>query len=323
MILKILLPLFFLISVTSAVHPSEIECFGVIGDSISAGFSMDSGSAHSDFIEYRDQSFAIGRKPNYRTLPNIFHNFYPQLNLSTSCASNYETLVGFNRIISNQDCNVAISGALSNRLTDMWNDLLLQWNNYNCTRKWKLLTVMIGANDICDYCINGYNQTISNYMKNVRKLLNQIYKESQKVFINFISLFDVSIVIEWQSMGCKMFHLLIDECPCILGWKRHNDMREKVGFLYKDMNNALYPYIKSLDGKREDIIVRIQPIMENFEIYNQSYLSKLDCFHPTSFGNMILSTILWNNMFLPEGQKLKNMENLLPLYVPKETDILQ
>jgi hypothetical protein len=42
--LKLLLPLFFLMSVTSAVHISEIECFGVIGDSISAGFSMISGS---------------------------------------------------------------------------------------------------------------------------------------------------------------------------------------------------------------------------------------------------------------------------------------
>ena len=26
-----------------------------------------------DFIEYRDQVFSIGRKENYRTLPNIFH----------------------------------------------------------------------------------------------------------------------------------------------------------------------------------------------------------------------------------------------------------
>ncbi len=75
--LKLFIPfLFFLNSIASAVHPSEIECFGVIGDSISAGFSMISGSPRADFIEYRDQAFAIGRKPDYRTLPNIFHDFY-------------------------------------------------------------------------------------------------------------------------------------------------------------------------------------------------------------------------------------------------------
>jgi phospholipase B1 len=309
-------------SVSSAVHPSQIECFGVLGDSITAGFSMISGSPRADFIEYRDQVFSIGRKPDYKTLPNIFHDFYPSLNLSASCASNYETLVDYNHR-SSQDCNVAISGALSDRLVDMWGDLLFQWNNRNCTRKWKVLTVMIGANDICAYCLTGYNQTISNYMNNVRQLHDQIYRDTQNVFINYVSLFDVSVVMDWQNPKCDIVHLLINECPCILGRNRQRDAREKVGALYQDMNAALYPYIKSLDGERDDIIVRVQPILENFQVYNQSYLSTLDCFHPSAFANMVMGTILWNNMFLPEVQKLKNMEYLLPLYQPTETDILQ
>jgi len=200
---------------------------------------------------------------------------------------------------------------------------LFQWNNRNCSRKWKVLTVMIGANDICAYCLTGYNKTISNYMSNVRQLHDQIYKDTQNVFINYVSLFDVSVVMDWQNMKCDIVHLLINECPCILGRNRQRDAREKVGALYKDMNQALYPYIRSLDGKRDDIIVRVQPILENFQVYNQSYLSTLDCFHPSAFSNMIMGTILWNNMFLPEAQKLKNMEYLLPLYVPTETDILQ
>jgi phospholipase B1 len=283
---------------------------------------MISGSPRADFIEYRDQAFAIGRKPDYRTLPNIFHDFYPQLNLSASCASNYETLVDYNHR-SNQDCNVAISGAMSDRLVDMWSDLLFQWNNRNCSKKWKVLTVMIGANDICAYCLTGYNQTITHYMNNVRQLHDQIYRDTQNVFINYVSLFDVSVVMDWQNPKCDIVHLLINECPCILGRNRQRDAREKVGALYKDMNAALYPYIRSLDGERDDIIVRVQPILENFQVYNQSYLSTLDCFHPSEFSNMVMGTILWNNMFLPEGQKLKNMEYLLPLYVPTETDILQ
>lgn len=314
--------LYFLNVVNSAVHPSEIECFGVIGDSISAGFSMNSGSIHKDFIEYRDQVFSIGQKPDYRTLPNIFNNFYPQLNLSKSCASNYETLVDYNHN-TNRDCNVAISGALSNRVMDMWSDLLFQWNNRNCSRKWKLLTIMIGANDICSYCITGYNKTISNYMTNIRQLHDQIYKDSQKIFINYVSLFDVSVVMDWQNPKCDVVHFLINECPCILGRNRQKDAREKVGALYKDINSELYPYIKSLDEKRDDIIVRIQPILENFHVYNQSYLSSFDCFHPSAFSNIVMGTILWNNMFLPEAQKLKNMEYLQPLYVPMDTDILQ
>jgi lysophospholipase L1-like esterase len=182
---------------------------------------------------------------------------------------------------------------------------------------------MIGANDICAYCLTGYNKTISNYMSNVRQLHDQIYRDTQNVFINYVSLFDVSVVMDWQNPKCDIVHLLINECPCILGRNRQRNARERVGALYKDMNAALYPYIKSLDGERDDIIVRVQPILENFQVYNQSYLSSLDCFHPSAFANMVMGTILWNNMFLPEEQKLKNMEYLLPLYRPTATDVLQ
>ena len=80
--IRILIPFLFLCTINAAIYPKDIECFGVIGDSISAGFSMNSGSIQKDFIEYRDQVFSIGRKENYRTLPNIFHQFNPDLNLS-------------------------------------------------------------------------------------------------------------------------------------------------------------------------------------------------------------------------------------------------
>jgi len=321
--IRILLPFLLFCTINAAIYPKDIECFGVIGDSISAGFSMNSGSfGKEDFMEYRDQVFSIGRKENYRTLPNIFHQFNPNLNLSKSCASNYETLVNYNHD-HNIDCNVAISGALSNRVIFMWEELYFKWVQYNCTNKWKVLTIMIGANDICAYCINGYNKTIASYMDNIGQLLDNIYEDSQKIFINYVSLFDVGMVLDWQNPKCDIVHLLINECPCILGRNRQKNVRSKVIQLFQDMNKKLYPYIASLAGKRDDIIVKIQPILENFKIYNSSYLSKLDCFHPSSFSDKVMATILWNNMFLPSEKKLKNMEYLLPLYEPTEEDYLR
>lgn len=320
--IRILIPFLLLFTINAEIYPKDIECFGVIGDSISAGFSMNSGSIQKDFIEYRDQVFSIGRKENYRTLPNIFQQFNPRLNLSTSCASNYETLVDYNHD-RNIDCNVAISGALSFRVLDMWDELYFQWNNHNCTNKWKLLTIMIGANDICAYCLNGYNKTIAAYMDNIGQLFDTIYEDSQKIFINYVSLFDVGVVLDWQNPKCDIVHLLINECPCILGRNRQPDAKNQVSQLFQDMNKRLYPYIGTLEGKREDIEVRIQPILEDFQIYNKSYLSELDCFHPSAFSDKIMATILWNNMFLETDRKLKNMEYLLPLYVPMEDDYLR
>jgi phospholipase B1 len=111
--------------------------------------------------------------------------------------------------------------------------------------------------------------------------------------------------------------------PCILGRNRQQYVISKVTQLFQDMNKELYPYINSLEGKRDDIVVKIQPILENFQIYNKSYLSDLDCFHPSAFSNKIMATILWNNMFLPAEKKLKNMEYLLPIYEPTEEDYLR
>ena len=67
--LKLLLPLFFLMSVTSAIHPNQIECFGVIGDSISAGFSMVSGSTRA--LKLAGESAESGSMICWKVLTNL------------------------------------------------------------------------------------------------------------------------------------------------------------------------------------------------------------------------------------------------------------
>ena len=333
-----------LLSQAYALHPSQIECFGVLGDSISAGFSMESHSISKDLFEYRGQSFAIGGIPNFRTIPNILLKNYPELQINNSCASfaktfithsiyqyqqkysfNLQNKVYFNQLEHSGDvnCNVAISGALSNQLEKMWNNLEKEWEKFQCQNRWKLLTIMIGANDLCEYCVNGYNNTITTYMFNMEQLFQNIISQSQKMFINVVSTFDVSLTQDWQHIGCETIHYLINECPCVLGRKKQNDAKEKIGELYKAINQKLYKLVEKYAKAKNGVEFVIQPILEDFRIYNQSYLSSLDCFHPSDFANKVMATILWNNMFLPPEQKMKNMEFMQPLYVPKHTDNLQ
>ena len=73
------------------------------------------------------------------------------------------------------------------------------------------------------------------------------------------------------------------------------------------MNKELYPYINSLDGKRNDIVVKIQPILENFQIYNRSYLSDLDCFHPSAFSNKIDTLEKDNKFYIEHIAKLESL----------------
>ena len=68
--IKLFIPLlFFLNSISSAVHPSQINCFGVIGDSISAGFSMISGSPRA--LKLVGESAESGSMICWKVLTNL------------------------------------------------------------------------------------------------------------------------------------------------------------------------------------------------------------------------------------------------------------
>jgi len=352
------------------LKPSDISCFGVIGDSITAGFSLESHSIFRDLFEYRGKSFSIGGEKGFRTIPNLFSEYgspkkcasygstfithsisqYP-----TSTFKSYSIYINDSEEVSHSlelmdpskqvkhpnplyplyplkqdpiheiNCNVAISGAISQQTLYMWNKLKNEWSNFKCEEDWKLLTIMIGANDICQYCLSGYNNTINSYIFNMEQLFQNIIKDYQNIFVNVVSTFDVALTANWQNKGCEIVHQLINECPCILGRDKTSDYDVVVKKLFNDINSLLYPLVKKYDkiGTLKNIKFVIQPIMEDFQIYNSSYLSTLDCFHPSAFGHELLATILWNNLFLPPEKKIKNMPYMLPLHIPGENDFLQ
>jgi len=178
------------------LSPSNISCFGVLGDSISAGFSLESHSIFKDLIEYRGKSFPIGGEKDFRTIPNIFSKYnspkkcaaygstfitHSIIQYPTSSYSTYKVFLGEEKLKNEINCNVAISGALSNQLMKMWNQLIIQWTKFSCLEEWKLLTVMIGANDICQYCLTGYNNTINTYIFNMEELFQDIIQNYQYI----------------------------------------------------------------------------------------------------------------------------------------------
>lgn len=325
------LPLFFFVLGVYGIdfYPRDIQCVGVLGDSISAGFSIENG-----LYENRGKSFDIGGEEGYVTIPNLLERFGGNKTCSaygntfiTHSLKKYTVFKKNEKDDSNShpNCNVAISGALSNQLNKEFNDLMDEWVHFNCLNEKKVLTIMIGANDICDFCINGYQFTIDNYINKLKILFNKIQKNLIKTFINVISTFDVGLTAHFQTEHCKVIHYVINECPCILGRQFTQGNLGIVKKLYQDINKQLYLLVKNqeiFDNENGNKIV-IQPIMENFEIYNSSYLSDFDCFHPTEFGHKNMGIILWNNMFLPPEKKIKSMKDLLPIYEPSENDFLQ
>jgi len=72
--------------------------------------------------------------------------------------------------------------------------------------------------------------------------------------------------------------------------------------------------------------VVVQPGLSGIQIqkFGESYLSNLDCFHPSLCANQAFTYQIWNNMMTPQGQKLTtpDLKNL-KIKCPTSTSYVQ
>jgi len=60
------------------------------------------------------------------------------------------------------------------------------------------------------------------------------------------------------------------------------------------------------------------------EEFGETYLSSLDCFHPSLCANQAFTYSIWNNMFQPVGKKSTAPDpKNIKLYCPTENDFIQ
>lgn len=55
--------------------------------------------------------------------------------------------------------------------------------------------------------------------------------------------------------------------------------------------------------RRSDFAVVLQPVLSQGKVPDVTYLSDLDCFHPSKYGQRSLAIGVWNCMLLPKAQK--------------------
>jgi len=77
-------------------------------------------------------------------------------------------------------------------------------------------------------------------------------------------------------------------------------------------------------SRTQDFVAILQPILSQGVIPDITYLSDLDCFHPSVFGQRALAIAVWNCMLLPAAQKPTAWQPsmLFPL-CPDETSTLR
>ncbi|KAM9067315.1 phospholipase B1, membrane-associated [Sarcophilus harrisii] len=320
-------------TVPTSVHnlkPADIKVIGALGDSITAGNGAAStfGDVLDVLTQYRGLSWSIGGDVNISsitTLPNILREFNP-------------SLTGFSTGIGKQDSpstflNQAVAGAKSEDLHKQARRLVNLMKNdtrINFKEDWKIITIFIGGNDLCDSCKDPARFSPQNFSENIEKALDILHKEVPRAFVNLVTVLTISSVREMyqeNKLDCPK-GILRYVCSCVV--LLENNSTELATFieLNKQYQEKTHQLVDS--GRydtRDDFTVVLQPFLEQVSIPrtpdglpDRSFFAP-DCFHFNVKTHALAAKALWNNMLEPVGQKKNDVhfENKIDLICPSQS----
>jgi len=312
------------------LHPGNIKVVMAVGDSISAGFAMKGWPA-----EYRGLVFSMGGDKYVSdfsddlalTIPNFLKHYSPNLNGQSFGESVPLTKGTY--------LNGAVSGAKVEDLPGQIDYVVytatttyknaIDWQN-----DWKLLTIFIGANNLCISCESNRGSP-KYFQEQLDAAISQIQKTIPRVFVNVITIFNISGVwvagqtkeyceVIWEDLG-------VDECPCLIA---HGDSGRQTmdnnAMAYNSISQVLAQKYSSQNTGNSNFTVVVQPGLSgyNISLWGETVLSDLDCFHPNWLANAAFSLSIWNNMFQPIGHKANNLDpNNIEFICPTVTSVLQ
>lgn len=290
------------------LHPGHVGLVISMGDSITAAFA-----ARGTVLEDRDISWSIGTGlPNQITFPWLLSQYGPHGSPAVKVEGMSTKAVIPNDIthLPHNDyhpltdhCNVAESEGAVKRgsLEEQWEFLLKEFKTYpNIKSTWKVFTLWMTANDVCGECDGPIDAR--DWMARTNILLTNISNTLTNVYVNLISTLDLSNVarIQRSTLGCDVEHRILHECGCI---DRGNatqlkQLDENVHALNAILHNLTSQWYTTLQKQgRTDMAVVTQAYQEGIgKTLDRSFLSKLDCFHPSDVGHQDLAIGLWNSM---------------------------
>uniref|UniRef100_A0AAQ6IS46 Phospholipase B1, membrane-associated n=1 Tax=Anabas testudineus TaxID=64144 RepID=A0AAQ6IS46_ANATE len=254
----------------SQLRPADIQVVAALGDSITAGFGAKAKNLLQLPTEYRGVSWSIGGDKTLETvttLPNILKKFNPEIRGMSKGQGKLQT--GFNMAVSGAKV-AEIPGQVRKLIDAMIKDSAVDFQN-----DWKLVTLFIGGNDLCQYC----NDRVSSLVFRFK--------------ISFL----FTLILRYV---CSCFLFPGEDSPELAEIKRIN--RE-----LQVSNEKKLVYGGRYDG-REDFTVVVQPFLKNTIVPlndgkpDTTYFSE-DCFHFSERGHADMAVALWNNMLEPVGKK--------------------
>jgi len=288
------------------LHINNIDVVIGMGDSITAGFGIKGtiGLYH----EYRGRSWSMGGDKGQLTLPNLIRYYNPNIR-GYSIGSHklevcYDTKCNTEYYPKLDNYNSAQSGSTTNNLIHQIEYLKKRVNVSDKIDKWKLITLLIGANDLCGICSNNDFQP-ELFRKNLREALFELKNNFPKSFVNMVLIFKVTdaYILSRDTFYCRALHTIFPvECPCVfnlMNGKKDRHIIDYYTFIYQNITRDVVYEVNTKDPSG-NFTITIQPMfsMANISDFTIDFLSTLDCFYPSLEAHQSMAISLWNNLFL-------------------------
>ncbi|XP_031212080.1 phospholipase B1, membrane-associated isoform X2 [Mastomys coucha] len=293
--------------VPTSVHelrPADIKVVAAMGDFLTTATGAHGNESNSLATPWRGLSWSIGGDETLETLttlPNILKKFNPSIfGFSTGTLDDTAGL------------NVAEEGARAQDMPAQAQALVEKMKStptIDLQTDWKLITLLIGNNDLCLYCEDPENNSTKKYVEYIQRALDILYDELPRVFINVVEVMELAGLHHDQGGKCAMPLAVQKNCSCFKHSQNLISMQE-----LKKLNWNLQSDISELSYwhqymQREDFAVTVQPFFRNTFIplnerggLDLTFFSE-DCFYFSDRGHAEMAIALWNNMLEPVGRK--------------------
>ncbi|XP_046877833.1 phospholipase B1, membrane-associated-like [Hypomesus transpacificus] len=187
-------------------------------------------------------------------------------------------------------------------------DTLRKFEDLNFEEDWKLLTILIGMNDICDYCKDKTLFSVDNFIHYMTVSLEMLMNEVPRMIVNVVQILPMETLREVHkpTPGCLLQRSF---CSCLIKPVASSPELRELVEVNLQFQKRLELLLYSEHFFREDFAVILQPFLKHADPprlpdgkIDMTFFTH-DCFHFTIKGHEELAKGLWNNMFQPEGGK--------------------
>ncbi|XP_037602985.1 phospholipase B1, membrane-associated [Sebastes umbrosus] len=292
------------------VKAADVKVIAALGDSLTTAIGANGSTILAIPFEFREVSFSIGGYGTYQnviTLANIFKLFNPKL----LGPSPVKTLHGSPTTVNETGFNFAVTGHNTLNVTDQIRHMIDTFKSYpglNFEEDWKVVTMLIGMNDICDYCKDKTLFSPDCFVHYMTEALDLMMKEMPRTIVNVVQIFPMKPLREVQrpTLGCQLQKSF---CSCLVLPEENSTELTELVEINVEFQRRLKELLRGDRFFKKDFAAVLQPYLEysgparlpNGKL-DLSFFTA-DCFHFTVKGHEELAKGLWNNMFQPDGGK--------------------